>query len=66
MTMTNRDKFFEAMQGLPGFILDTECDLSSAVDWITDQCGWCYLTNAEFELVSEVFHDCVSFDSCAS
>jgi hypothetical protein len=61
--MTNRDKFFEAMQGLPGFILDTECDLSSAIDWITDQCNWCYLTNAEFELVSEVFHDCLTCDS---
>ncbi len=61
--MTIRDKFFQAMQGLPGFILDTECDLSSAIDWITDQCGWCYLTNAEFNLVSEVFDECATWST---
>ena len=54
----NREKFFEVMGSLRGFILETECDFNTAVDWVTDQCDWNYLTNSEFTLVSEVFDEC--------
>ena len=55
--MTNRDLFYQAIQSFPQFVGETQCDFDQAVDWILDQCNWCYLTNAEYKLVEEVFED---------
>jgi hypothetical protein len=55
--MTDRNLFYQAMQSFPQFVGETQCNFDQAVDWVLDQCNWCYLTNAEYELVEEVFED---------
>jgi hypothetical protein len=50
---TSRDPFGEALAALPGFINEMEPDFMGCVDWVLDQCGWCYISNAEWNILEE-------------
>ena len=57
--MTNRDSFFSALQSLHQFVLETDADFDQALDWILDQCNWCYVTSAEWNMFEEHYNDIV-------
>jgi hypothetical protein len=58
--MTNRDSFFSALQSLQQFVLETDADFMTALDWVLDQCDWCYLTSAEWKMFEEQFNDIIN------
>lgn len=55
--MTKRDCFFSALQSLQQFVLETDADFNQALDWVLDQCGWCYVTSAEWKMFEEHYND---------
>jgi hypothetical protein len=58
--MTKRDTFFSALQSLQQFVLETDADFMTALDWVLDQCDWCYLTSAEWAIFEEHFDSIIS------
>lgn len=53
---TKRDCFYSALQSLQQFVSETDADFITALDWILDQCDWCYLTSAEWSIFEQEYN----------
>jgi len=54
------DCFATALQSLPSYLQEMQPSLIDAVDWVLDQCGWCYCSNAEWKIIEQYWEQYVT------
>jgi hypothetical protein len=47
------DPFGSCLESLGCFINEMQPSFIETVDWVLDQCGWCYLSNAEWCILEQ-------------